>query len=346
MIWKIWQRSVGALGVELGPRSVRMVQLHQGDGAGGAAGDGAGGGVAAMAVRTAGEAELAQPCAVDDQRYHELARGALAELIERVQPTGRRVVTAVPVGAMHFQNVRLPPMPEAELAEAARWELSLDDGPRELRCFNAGEVRHGEQRQMELIAMSVRQDYLEAHLAMLDGLGLVVEAIDAVPAALARTVGEQPCVMIAELDWRGTNVVIARQGQIAFFKALPIGLDAIHGRSSAPAQREQPEPAGIGRLAAGASAPQPGVAELARELALCLRYHSVTFRGQRPERLVVAGVGGEQPEIVEALGQHTGLEVEAASTPGTLGASWCVAAGLALRRVGMGPIHKPQERAA
>ena len=45
-------------------------------------------------------------------------------------------------------------------------------------------------------------------------------------------------------------------------------------------------------------ATRPVIDRLARELSLCIRYHSVTFRGQRLYRLVVGG--GEACDVLVA----------------------------------------------
>ena len=85
---------------------------------------------------------------------------------------------------------------------------------------------------------------------------------------------------------------------------------------------------------------RPVVERLANELSMCIRYHSVTFRGQPLVRLVL---GGDEatPQLLEALGKRLALKCEL-SDPlrhfphqlqlGRKG-QWDVAVGLALRSV-------------
>jgi type IV pilus assembly protein PilM len=74
---------------------------------------------------------------------------------------------------------------------------------------------------------------------------------------------------------------------------------------------------------------------------MCLRYYSVTFRGQTMDRMVVCG--GEATEsLAEGLGQRLDLPAElgdplrAFAPASDLGrdGGWDVAAGLAMRTIG------------
>jgi len=71
---------------------------------------------------------------------------------------------------------------------------------------------------------------------------------------------------------------------------------------------------------------------------MCVRYHSVTFRGKPLQRLVLGG-GEASEQLLEALNKRIGLEGELsdpfrmyprAGVTGRTG-QWDVAAGLALR---------------
>jgi type IV pilus assembly protein PilM len=51
---------------------------------------------------------------------------------------------------------------------------------------------------------------------------------------------------------------------------------------------------------------------LAGEVSLCLRYYTVTFRGKRVERAVVAGGGAYEQVLLDVLRRHLSVEIEAA----------------------------------
>jgi len=89
-----------------------------------------------------------------------------------------------------------------------------------------------------------------------------------------------------------------------------------------------------------------GVAEaLAREVSLCVRYYTVTFRGHAIERVIVCGGGAYEPLLLATIKAQVGVEVETArpfrgmggctdgrDNPSQQGGcEWAVALGLALK---------------
>lgn len=85
--------------------------------------------------------------------------------------------------------------------------------------------------------------------------------------------------------------------------------------------------------------------ELAREISLCYRYYTVTFRGQRVERAVFTGGGAYENILLDALSRQLTVDVEVAqplrgfdmtevnfdSDRRGLLCEWAIAVGLALR---------------
>jgi type IV pilus assembly protein PilM len=52
--------------------------------------------------------------------------------------------------------------------------------------------------------------------------------------------------------------------------------------------------------------------ELAREISLCFRYYTVTFRGKRVERAVIAGGGAYENILLTVLKRQLTVEIEMA----------------------------------
>ncbi|UCG59920.1 MAG: pilus assembly protein PilM [Phycisphaerales bacterium] len=52
--------------------------------------------------------------------------------------------------------------------------------------------------------------------------------------------------------------------------------------------------------------------ELAKEISLCLRYHTVTFRGKRVERAILTGGGAYEPILLDVLRRKLQMEVDVA----------------------------------
>ena len=94
--------SRGVLGVDIGSRCIRLLQLRGQEGYLGVIG--------AACVRTT----------------EDLTESGLAEKLKsavmRGGFTGRRCIVSLPRGDVHVQSVRLPQMPEVELRQAVVWE--------------------------------------------------------------------------------------------------------------------------------------------------------------------------------------------------------------------------------
>ena len=89
------------------------------------------------------------------------------------------------------------------------------------------------------------------------------------------------------------------------------------------------------------------VEAMAREVALCLRYCAVTFRGLRPTSVTITGGQAYDPSVVKVLGEQLSIEcvvgqplrgIDVSSVPlggnrrGKL-AEWALCAGMAIRGV-------------
>ena len=96
---------------------------------------------------------------------------------------------------------------------------------------------------------------------------------------------------------------------------------------------------------------RPIVSELIREVCLCIRYHSLTFRGRMPETVLLSGVESSERQILNAIREDARLQVElleplaaldhenvaalSNSTPGM----WALAIGLSMRDVSSGRLR-------
>jgi type IV pilus assembly protein PilM len=298
--------------------------------------------------------------------------------------TTREVSVAVPRSLMHLRSVRLPHMPPDELQAAARLEVaesvpfSLDES--QVRCLTAGEVRQGPDGVLEVLVIVVRDEDLHRLTAAVHYSGLIPASIDIEPAALLRTathvpqrgLGPRAVHALLDVGALSSRMVIGQGTDLGFVKTLDIGSDRLDeavarrlNLSQAEAASARLAPGGSTTTALGSAATpdamvrdasldqvvrdalRPVAEELGRLVSMCLRYHSVTLRGPRPERLLVSGVSGCDPALQQCLSAATGLEVignpamDRASSlmptgapGGLLGPAWTLAMGLALRRFG------------
>ncbi|MCH8251081.1 MAG: pilus assembly protein PilM [Planctomycetes bacterium] len=311
----------GPIGIDLGAYRVRVVQASHDDGD--------------LTVVAAGEA----PAVQGSERYEDRFRAnasALRSLIRDRGFRGRDVVVSVPLEAVRIKNVRLPSMPERELAEAVRYEAlerfqTLGVDP-EIRHFVTGHVAGGENDQLEVVVLGVPRDVIDGLLGGIGDAGFVCAGLDVAPLAtfrpferfLNRAEDRERTSAFLDIGHDGSRVVIARGGEIAFVKVLDVGvaqLAAMTARALSVGDDEaltmvcatlshgesRGADGGAPEAVAVLSAIEGGIEQLAKDIGLCLRYLSVTFPGMRPDALTCVGGGAKLPLLIERIEGQLGL---------------------------------------
>lgn len=297
--------SGGPIGIDVGNHTVRMIQFTQ-------EGD-------RLVALAAAARELDRDLGHDGgDRYHHAVTQAVRDMLSSGKFQGHTAVSCLPAAGVQYKNIRLPKMPHDELASAVTWEagerLKLSSDAMNIQFFDAGEVYQGQETRQEVILLAAPKGFIEDHIRSLQVCDLELTAIDAVPSALARCIttagadheNEDFVRVVIDIGHSSTKVLITRGQRICFFKLIEIGGqhmdDAIACSMELPAsaaaevRREwmagQSTPESDARVIAALG---PVVSDLSREINLCLRYYSVTFRGRRPEDAIV--VGGESGNL-------------------------------------------------
>jgi type IV pilus assembly protein PilM len=354
-----WKRRCGPIGVDLGSEAVKLLQLQPT--------------TAGLRAVAAAHQPLPSDMPATGEAYHQ----TLGELVTAARRaghfTGRQVVISLPSAVVACKNMRFPTMPGPELDQAVQWEapqrLGDAETPMTLQYLDAGAVFQGEERRRELVVMGVQTTFLEQLLELVRSIGLKPLALEAAPTALARCLSrsdspgsEAGAQVVLDVGRRTSKVLIARRGAVRFFKPIDIGGEHfdqavakhlnMEVAEAAELRRGMPYPLASNDADQNASrvhhrvyeALRPVVDELAREVGLCLRYYSVTFRGRRPERVALVGGEARQPWLAPLLADTAGLEVTTIDPIDDVQRSdalpllqegphteWAVAAGLSLR---------------
>lgn len=348
--WTTFRRA-GPIGVDLGSRSVKLVQLS----------------ADRSELRQAVRWEL--PWREQRPPLDELAR-AWQEAIEQMRQSynfrSREAVLSLSAEQLTLQNVRISKLAGPDLDRAVRQEVAgklpypIEEA--ELRCWQAGDVRQGEAVKREVIVLACHRPVLVRLLAAIEGAGLEPVAVDAEPAALVRCYLKQfrrdedreLRTMYVHVGAGTTTVVIARGAEVLFAKYLEIGGRHFDEAVSRNLKMPLPDASALRRnngdrrvdqqdpeVTRGVSeAIRPVVEQLAGELSRCLRYYVVTFRSQPASRLVLGG-GEATGSLAEVLTSRLDLKCELgdplrsyeARLPAARKGVWDVACGLALREV-------------
>ncbi len=321
MLRAFFQRSrPWPIGLDVGTDSVKMLQLQPAVGGG-------------LSVLAAGLRRLGEDAAKDSVARRRERLAAVKELMRTCKFRGNEVVSALPCSQMVIKSIRLPSMPEEELAEAVRFEaperLGFEPNADQLAHLPAGEIRTGGETAVEVILLGVTDEVVEEHLSLLREMHLSPVNIDAEPVALFRafrrsdailngTNDPQQARVLVDIGCHATTVVVARGAEIVFIKS--IGLGGLHqaeavaahlGLSYAEANELRLRSLQTGDDSVARNildAIRTVVEELAKEVALCLRYCTVTFRGLRPSKVVLSGGEAFDRPLVQLLSEHLGVE--------------------------------------
>ncbi|MFA6133710.1 MAG: pilus assembly protein PilM [Phycisphaerae bacterium] len=277
----------------------------------------------------------------DPAQWRQQVVAGVAELRRQGGFEGRKVVTALSCSELAIKSLRMPAMPEAEMRNALKWEaqerLGFEVADDQFNFLSAGEVRSGNDTCQEIILLAVEGKTIEAHTALLAEMKLTPVFIEAAPIVVYRVLGrslprksDDPGIsVVVDVGYSGTRVVVGRGEQVVFIKSIELG-----GRHMVEAVSKQ---LGLGfdeacqlrqrmirqrsdamiKGQAGVDgnldwtmhdAIRAEVESLASEIALCLRYCSVTFRGLRPSQIVLCGGEAYDPSISKILGEHLDVE--------------------------------------
>jgi type IV pilus assembly protein PilM len=270
---------------------------------------------------------------------------ALQAVLREKRFVGRQTVSALGGRELLIKNIRLPEMPETELASAVRFEAQERigdlDQDAEVRFIPAGRVSGDADPQQEVIVMAAPASAVRRHLELLSEAGLVSVGIDAAPCAifrpfdryLRRSEDQEQVNVFVDVGWAGTRLVIAKGSEIVFMWSIDVGgvlfdrlvasnlsLDLTQARelrrriaSVRSDNRERDPEIGSSTIDRVDTAVHPAWEKLGKEIGLCLRYYGVTFRGARPDTVTCVGGESLHAPYLQHLSEVTGLRCRVGS---------------------------------
>jgi Tfp pilus assembly PilM family ATPase len=295
------------------------------------------------------EAATGIPEPAQDASAYDAITAAVRQL-RRVAPfKGRRAVLCVEPARLKYRSVRLAPMPEADLASAARWKVAGEVGvPVErLQCavIPLGKVTDAGKTRQEVVAVAGEVEMLERLAAsVLDGR-LEPVAIDASSCAVARALGEltarddESATATLELHPSTATLSASRGGRVRFLRGIGGGLSRVD-QIAAELLDVSPSQVIALRLAAdeverGAAWPFPEITrersaaaitdawhmyarELAGQVSLSLQYFCDAFaQSVHAEGFILASAPMD-PGFIERLSKQAGVSL-AAPDPALVG---------------------------
>jgi type IV pilus assembly protein PilM len=215
----------------------------------------------------------------------------------------------------------------------------------------AGDVQQGDEVKNEFILLAADNGTIKGHIEMLEEAELRPVAIDTIPCALFRSFertlrrqeDKERTILFVDVGSQFTTVVFGRGGEISFIKQIPIAGEKFNQEISArlgvniseagmlrDKLRTDKVPhlpaSGLAEAVCDGGEQRPDEStrqvildavsavadELAKEISLCLRYYTVTFRGKRVERAIFTGGEAYESILLNVLRQQLTVEVEVA----------------------------------
>ena len=338
----------GPIGVDIGARSIKLVQFN------------------ADRSRLIDACRWDLPAIADDatpQQQADRLTNGLRQAFEGRSFRGREAVLCLNDRQLFLQNIRVKKDTgdfSRHVAQEAASKVPFGLESAELRYFESADVRQGDATLREVIVFACQRTVIDQALAIVDEADLRPVAIDVEPGALVRSYAgqfrreddQQQRALMVHVGHSRTAAVIAQGDDLLFVKYIDVGgmhfdlavarhlkmnlADAVSLRRHNGDRRADMQDPEVARSINEAT--RPAIERLAAELAMCVRYHSVTFRGQPITRMVLGG-GEATQQLLDAVGKHLEVKCELSdpfrgfSTVPNCGrrGQWDVAAGLALR---------------
>jgi type IV pilus assembly protein PilM len=313
-------QKIQPIGLDLGHSRVKMVQVALGE--------------SRLKVLAARRAALDPNLAYDSPERQRALIQTVKRLVTEGGVRGRNVVCALPADKVKITSLRLTETEAGEIDQAVRGEAAerfgLDPQVDAIAYLLAGSVRQDDQVKNEYIVFAVDNETIRHHIALLEEAGLTPVGLDVPPCALFRAFertlrrqdDREKTLVFLDVGYRHTIVVFGRADEICFVKHIAIGTSHFDEEVAstlgiAPTDAEalrlklqQDEPLDAAMRRHLVDALNIVTERLAGEVSLCLRYYTVTFRGKRVERAVVAGGGAGEPILFDALRRHLSIAVE------------------------------------
>jgi type IV pilus assembly protein PilM len=318
------------IGVDIGADSVTLLQLESAD--------------QTISAFAGARQSLSKPAPAEPFTERTAAAADVIRHMLRQHPfSGRKIVAALPRQIVQVKNLRLPSMPMDEVRSAIEFEVKsifpFDPKDAHIQFLHAGEVRQGTETKQEVIVIAASREDVDAFVCQVHRSGAVIASLDFEAAAIYRSVerfirrreDEQEVNVLVDVGGARTQVVIGRGQNISFFKAIEIGGQHLHEAVARRLGISVDEAYALRRRLSNSenalsmlpdASPSDPVRQavfdagrsvmesLAAEVSLCLRYHSVTFRGHRPTKVRVVGDEACDPQLIAVF--NSGLQIPAA----------------------------------
>lgn len=247
-----------------------------------------------------------------------------------------RVVSAVGGQAVIVRELKLPPMSEEELKQAARFEAEryIPYGVKEVNMdFDViGETTEENQKKIVVLLVAARRETVYKHVQALEVAGLEPFVLDVESFAVMRSLdsqshtnGQSEAAVLVDLGAESSDIIITEAGQLRLTRNVGIGGDVLTRAIATRLEMEfksaeqLKEEKGI-VLLEGEPLPDdrtllslhevmlPILGDLATEIRRSLDYFQTRWRESRVGRIVLSGGTAKLQNLDRFLSLELGVE--------------------------------------
>lgn len=213
------------VGLDIGSHSIKAVELGRGG--------------ARHRVLHAGTGETPPGAVKEGAVVEPQALGlAIRQVLGKAGIKAGRVVSAVGGQAVIVRELKLPPMSEDELKQAARFEAEryIPYGIREVNMdFDViGETMEENQKKIVVLLVAARREIVDKHVQALEAGGVEPFVLDVESFAVIRALdpqgrgnGEGAATVFVDLGGETTDIVITEGDQLRLTRNVNIGGDSL-----------------------------------------------------------------------------------------------------------------------
>jgi len=234
-------------------------------------------------------------------------RAALRAVCEAIDCRGSVCNSVIEYGHVSFRNLNMPFTDSRKIRQTIGFELeTMMASTVDKHIIDFIEVDHSGS-ETELIAASVKREYIDAHLAKFEEVGIEPEVLDIRNISLANQIilqeNNPPNGILLYLGFQSCSLILFLDRKTVLIRQLPFSGKALTVAASQAARGEEVDRFDSQDFAAD-------LAALCGTINLTLRVFQVEKgREQRPEKIFLTGAGGLVPAITETLANELGIPV-------------------------------------
>jgi type IV pilus assembly protein PilM len=201
------------VGIDIGSNAVRLVQVKKGMGG--------------KPVLTAfGSIEVPPNVAMSDSKLDlQNVANLIKKLVQSTKVSTKNVVTSLPGTAVFSTIIKMPPMNQAELAQAVRYQaeqnipLKIEDVRIDWQVVRENPTT----KELAVMIVAAPKAKIDKTMELFEMAGLEVVYLETSPIAVARALStpSDPLVMVVDIGGASTELTIIENGVVSHVRSLP-----------------------------------------------------------------------------------------------------------------------------